>query len=286
MSDISTAPARVRAARLDQLDRVAVEDIVWRPIRRALGVTAFGVNAYTGDRPGDIIIEPHDEASPGSGRHEELYVVLSGHASFTVDGEAIDAPAGLFLLVPAGVHREARARAADTSVMVVGGRPGAGLPASPFEYWYAALPALAAGNPGGAAAVAAEGLADHPDHGGLHYQLACFRSLAGELDAAAEHLRRAVDGDPRTWDWAADDADLDPIREHPGFPRRREVDGLHVEETGAGPPVVLLHAGIADSRMFGPQWATWPARRRVVRRDLRAGLVYTNTRPRDIGESR
>jgi 3-oxoadipate enol-lactonase len=44
---------------------------------------------------------------------------------------------------------------------------------------------------------------------------------------------------------------------------------LHCEVAGRGSPVVLLHAGIADSRMWEPQWRTFPSRHRVVRYDMR-----------------
>ena len=47
------------------------------------------------------------------------------------------------------------------------------------------------------------------------------------------------------------------------------INGLHVEVAGDGPAVVLVHAGIADSRMWEPQWATWTAEYRVIRLDLR-----------------
>ena len=40
--------------------------------------------------------------------------------------------------------------------------------------------------------------------------------------------------------------------------------GLHYEVVGEGSPVVLVHAGIADSRMWDPQWATFPRSHRVV----------------------
>ncbi|MBW3592643.1 MAG: alpha/beta fold hydrolase [Actinobacteria bacterium] len=38
---------------------------------------------------------------------------------------------------------------------------------------------------------------------------------------------------------------------------------------GEGPVVVLVHAGIADRRMWDPQWMTWSNRFRLVRYDLR-----------------
>lgn len=50
----------------------------------------------------------------------------------------------------------------------------------------------------------------------------------------------------------------------------------------AGPrgalPVVLLHAGIADRRMWNPQWSALTAERDVVRLDLR-GFGDSTKRP-------
>jgi 3-oxoadipate enol-lactonase len=50
-----------------------------------------------------------------------------------------------------------------------------------------------------------------------------------------------------------------------------EVPGgrLWAEAAGDGPGVVLVHAGIADARMWDPQWAALAARHRVVRYDCR-----------------
>jgi pimeloyl-ACP methyl ester carboxylesterase len=45
--------------------------------------------------------------------------------------------------------------------------------------------------------------------------------------------------------------------------------GLHYEVAGDGSPVILSHAGIADSRMWDPQWETFPRSHRVVRYDSR-----------------
>jgi 3-oxoadipate enol-lactonase len=47
------------------------------------------------------------------------------------------------------------------------------------------------------------------------------------------------------------------------------VTDLHVEHAGEGSPVVLLHEGIADSRMWEPQWAEYSKRFRTVRYDMR-----------------
>jgi pimeloyl-ACP methyl ester carboxylesterase len=48
----------------------------------------------------------------------------------------------------------------------------------------------------------------------------------------------------------------------------RQVE-LHREVVGEGPPVVLVHAGICDSRMWDPQWETFRLAHRVVRYDMR-----------------
>jgi hypothetical protein len=61
----------------------------WRPIRRTLGVTAFGINAYTADEAGDPLIETHDETSFGAGRHEEhqlaCYEALADHGEQAIE---------------------------------------------------------------------------------------------------------------------------------------------------------------------------------------------------------
>ena len=44
---------------------------------------------------------------------------------------------------------------------------------------------------------------------------------------------------------------------------------LHYEVAGEGPPVVLVHEGIADSRMWEPQWTSFPPVHRTVRYDMR-----------------
>jgi 3-oxoadipate enol-lactonase len=53
---------------------------------------------------------------------------------------------------------------------------------------------------------------------------------------------------------------------------------LYREVAGEGPPVVLVHAGICDSRMWDPQWETFPRAHRVVRYDLR-GFGRSPLRP-------
>ena len=198
---------------LDELDAVPIGELTWRPLRRALGTTAFGVSAWTAAAPGDALIEPHDETTAGAAGHEELYLVLRGRATFTVGGETFDAEPGTFVQVDVGTHREAVAAAANTAVVVIGGTPGAALPVSAHEYFYAAEPAYRAGDYERAVEIASEGLANWPDHGLLNYQLACYLARAGRLDEARERLAIAYAGDERTRAWAAEDEDLVALRE-------------------------------------------------------------------------
>jgi tetratricopeptide (TPR) repeat protein len=203
---------------LDDVDRIALHgEGLWRPLRRALGVTAFGINAYTAEEAGAPLIERHDETSFGAGGHEELYLVMRGRARFDVGGEELDAPAGTLVLVQPGTERAADAAEADTTVLVIGGRPGSMLPVSPYEHWYAAQPYYDSGDYARAVEVASQGLADWPDHPSLHYQLACYEALGGNREQAIEHLKIAYANNPETREWAAGDEDLDSIRDDPAL---------------------------------------------------------------------
>jgi hypothetical protein len=116
--------ARVALADLPALEGEL--DSEWLPVRRALGIASFGVNAFTAPSSGGLVIEDHDESDSG---HEELYVVLSGGADFTVGDDTFGAPAGTLVAVrdPA-LRRVAYATSPRTTVLAVAGVPGA-----PFE---------------------------------------------------------------------------------------------------------------------------------------------------------
>lgn len=183
---------------LDDVDRLHAGGAGWwRPIRRTLGITAFGINAYTADDAGDPLIETHDETSFGAGRHQELYLVLSGRATFMLDRRAVDAPSGSLLLVEPGTQRGAVAASTNTTVLVIGGRPGSALPVSPYEHWYAAQPAYEAGDYARAVAIASEGLADWPEHPSLHYQLACYEARAAIVTARSSTCASRTPAIPR-----------------------------------------------------------------------------------------
>jgi tetratricopeptide (TPR) repeat protein len=106
-------------------------------------------------------------------------------------------------------------------VVAVGGRAGEPFRESGWEYSFAARPHLDAGEYDRAVEVASEGLARHPDDPGLLYNVACFEALAGRPDDALGHLRRAYELAPdKIRGWAADDSDLDSIRDDPAYPVR------------------------------------------------------------------
>ena len=205
---------------MSEIAAIPVADVRFHPVRHTLGVRAFGINGYSARGAGDVLIEPHDETGPGSGGQEELYFVVSGRATFTVDGEELDAPAGSLVFIPdVKSKRSAIAGEDDTTVLVVGGPADRPLPVSPFEYWYRAQGPYLEGDYDQAIAIASEGLEQWPDHGQVHYQLACFHALAGQREAALEHLARATESQPRTKAWAREDEDFDSIRDDPQFAR-------------------------------------------------------------------
>lgn len=109
----------------------------WKPIRHHFDVRAFGVNANVARHVGDAVVDDHTEVQEGALRHEELYLVMRGHARFTVEGETIDAPAGTLVFVrdPAA-RRGAVALEAGTTVVAVGGEPGAPYRVAPWEKKY------------------------------------------------------------------------------------------------------------------------------------------------------
>lgn len=209
---------RATVIRLDEVDSISVAGVNWLPLRRALGATGFGIAAFTAGQAGEHLIEPHDETSGGAGGHEEVYVVIAGRARFTLGEEELAAPAGTLVRVPVGLHRSALAEEAATTVLAIGGVPGAALPPSAYEYWFLAEPAYRAGDYERAIEIASQGLADYPDHPSLRYQLACYCSLAGRGDEAMEHLGAAFAANPETRNWARGDSDLDPIRNRPDYP--------------------------------------------------------------------
>jgi Tetratricopeptide repeat len=211
---------RAAKAHLDEITPVAGADgLAILPVRVRFAIESFGVNAYTTPTDGGRVIEEHNELTSGAGRHEELYFVARGHAVFTLDGEDVDAPAGTFVFVSdPKVRRGAVGLEQGTTVLVAGGVPGQAFRASPWEAWLEASPYLEAGEPERGIAIFERTLATYPGNPNVLYNLACFEALAGRADDALAHLAEAVEGDPRTREWAQTDSDFDSIRSDPRFP--------------------------------------------------------------------
>jgi tetratricopeptide (TPR) repeat protein len=203
-------------ARVDELDSIPVAGVVWHPVRRRLGIRAFGMNAYTAEAVGKQIVEEHDESSLG---HEEVYVVLRGAVAFTIDRDTFDAEAGTIVFIrDPSLRRVAVAKTDDALVLAVGNAPGKAYEASPWETAFAAAPLLDAGRFDEALELFAEGLREHPNHPSLLYNLACAEARAGRADDAIAHLREAIAAEDRFAERARTDPDFDAIRGQPGFP--------------------------------------------------------------------
>ena len=170
----STRTPRVKTIHLDEIEPTRVGDSLWKPIRSTLGINAFGINAYVAERAGDTLFDEHDETEAGAGRqcHEELYLVLSGRATFTVDGRELDARAGTFVFLgDAAERRGARAAEPQTTVLAIGAPVDEGYEVAPWEYWFRLQRAHEHGRPEEARAIAEEGLARYPDDARLRREL-------------------------------------------------------------------------------------------------------------------
>ena len=207
-------------ARLDEIAEITDGREPWRPVRHHFGIMSFGVNAWTGRNAGDRIINEHDEAEEDG--NEELYLVQSGRATFELDGERVEAPAGAFVFVRPGVKRTAFAEEPETTIIAVGGTPGEAYEPDGWELWAPLNPLYEAGEYGEAADRGLELAEAHPEYPGLLYNVACCESLAGRRTEAIEHLRLAIEHSDRSRALAAGDSDFDPIRDDPAF---RELVG-------------------------------------------------------------
>jgi tetratricopeptide (TPR) repeat protein len=211
---------RYRVLRLDEVEGYAEEGRPrWHMIRSMLGIESFGINAWRATEAAQQIIGEHDEVGPGAGGHEELYIVLAGRATFTLDGEQVAAPAGSLVYVKdPRTRRSAVAEEAATEILVIGGRPGAAFTVSPWERSAEALRLWSTGEWDRAIDILKAQLAHDPRNPNVLYNLACAESRAGYVEPSLEHLRRAIELEPQFARLARDDRDLDPIRGDARFP--------------------------------------------------------------------
>ena len=191
-----------RAVHLDELEAIpGPGTLTWHPVRAQLGVRAFGCNAYSARRVGDDVVEPHTESPEYN--HEELYFVARGRATFRLDEETIDAPAGTYVFVPdTATHRHAVAAEPGTTVLSFGGPPT--FTPSAWEWSFRAAEHIES-DPQRAREILEDGLRVRPDSPGLRIHLARLEVRAGNEDRARELLRLAFDRQPESEELARQD---------------------------------------------------------------------------------
>ena len=209
-----------RVAQLDDIEGYSDEGRpTWRPIRTALGVHAFGINAWEATEPGQQLIGEHDEVGAGAGGHEEVYVVTSGRARFTVDGRPIRPRRARSSSSGPGEHALGHGRGAGH------GRPGRGRQAR------RGVQRLAVGALGRGAPLLEDPGVGAGDRGARRparraagqrrdaLQPRLRRGTGRSGRGAIVHLQRAVELDPRFRDHAQTDPDLESLRGDARFPR-------------------------------------------------------------------
>jgi quercetin dioxygenase-like cupin family protein len=195
---------------LDELEAVpyhAREGERLLPVERTLRYRATGINGWVGD-PAETLVPQHREDSD-----EELYVVVRGRATFTVDGRAVDAPAGTLVHVTANEERTAVADEPGTIVLAIGSTPGEAHAPSGWTDWVVADALRRDGRvEEGRRAIEAM-LEEHGRFWYAHYNAACYEVLAGDNDAAIDYLlhARSIDA-AHVRELAAEDSDLDALR--------------------------------------------------------------------------
>jgi mannose-6-phosphate isomerase-like protein (cupin superfamily) len=201
---------------LDEIDELSDGRCPWRPVRFHLGITSFGVNAFTGREAGDRLINEHDESQEND-QQEELYLVQQGRARFELAGEQVDAPAGTLVYVQPSVKRTAFAEEAGTTLIALGGRPGHAYEPGGYELWVPLRRLFQEGKYDEVADQGRESIEAHPEYPVPLYNLACAESLAGRTEDAVKHLRMALAHSELPREMAKTDSDFDPIREDAAF---------------------------------------------------------------------
>jgi tetratricopeptide (TPR) repeat protein len=209
---------KFKVATLREMETSTAQSLRWSPIRAHHGIDAFGVNAWTADEPGKEVISEHDEVDNNGNQHQELYVVLTGRATFTVDGEEFDAPSGTSVFVrDPGAKRKAVAAEPQTTVLAVGAKPGEVFTPSEWERSAPAFEFFAKKEYDKAYDVLAKVHEEYPDDAAVLYNLACAESMLGRTDDAVAHLERSTASQDRLRELAKTDTDFDPIREDARF---------------------------------------------------------------------
>jgi hypothetical protein len=116
----------VALADIPEVPEPEPDDPEWKPVRHYLRLRSFGTNAFIAPDVGRRLVVDHTEEETG---HEELYVVVSGEATFTIEGDDYSCPAVTLVAVrDPRVRRRAVSAKPGTVVLTV-----AGLPERPYE---------------------------------------------------------------------------------------------------------------------------------------------------------
>jgi mannose-6-phosphate isomerase-like protein (cupin superfamily) len=218
--------AAYRVRHLDAIEEHTDAGSHYRAIRVELGISAFGVTAWTG-HAGDLLINEHDPGDPTC--DEELFLVLRGHAAFNIDGDRVDAPSGVLVSAPPGTRRSAVAVVDDRMILLVEGTPGAAYDARGWELWAPLAPDYFAGKHAMVADRLRAIVAEHPQYPMLVFNLACCESFLGRTRDAIAHLREAIAMSEEFRQSAREDGDLDGLRGELEFQELIKVPG-------GGPP--------------------------------------------------
>lgn len=202
-------------AHLDEIQEFADAGCHYRPIRQHLGITAFGVTAWTARAAGDRVINEHDEGDPTA--DQELFLVLRGRSVFEINGDRVDAPAGTLVFVPPRTKRTAIAQEDRTTILLLEGTPGKAYEPRGWELWAPLAPKYEAGEYAEVADCLDEVVTAAPQYPMLFFNLACCESMCGRTSQALDHLRHAIEMSEEFRASAKDDSDLDPIRDEPAF---------------------------------------------------------------------
>jgi tetratricopeptide (TPR) repeat protein len=214
---MATTETAYRVLSLPQEGREGDGDRVYIGLRRTLDIGAFGATAIYQAKASEDVVGEHDELGPGADRHEELYVVVQGSATFTVDGEEIDAPQGTAVFVRPGTTRKAVATSDETIVLAVGGRRGEPYRPSPGAELYEFFQHYNKQDWEGALAACHVALDKYPGNALILYNIACMQSMLGRGDEALETLSESVEKWPKFKENAQADDDFTSLREDPRF---------------------------------------------------------------------
>ncbi len=124
MDEGPASAAKYVAAHIDEIPSIPYEwapETEWKPLRRYFGIGSFGTNVFRAPAPGAVLTEDHTEDPDSGTRHEELYLVVSGRATFKSRRRGVRG-AGWHIRVRPGPHEHSRRRGPESRDDPPGGR--------------------------------------------------------------------------------------------------------------------------------------------------------------------